>query len=86
VNRFVQRILGWFGLGRRGSADSLGRLFKGEPPYGPPIRDAVASGDLNQMRRIRHATSQWLSSVEGELTAIRTELAKLDAAIAKLEA
>jgi hypothetical protein len=79
-------ILRWFGLGGRDSKGPAGRLFKGEPPYGPPIRDAVASGDLNQMRRIRHSTSEWLNSVEVELAAIRIELAKLDAAIASLEA
>jgi Domain of unknown function (DUF1843) len=84
MSRFVQRILGWFGLSG-GSRSPAGRLFKGEPPYGPPIRDAVASGDLNQMRRIRRTTSEWLNSVEVELATIRRELAKLDAAIASLE-
>jgi hypothetical protein len=84
------RILRWLGLGRArgagGEVGSIGRLFKGEPPYGPPIRDAVASGDINQMRRVRHTASEWLNAVEAELTTIRTELAKLDAAIARLEA
>lgn len=80
------RILRWFGLGRRPSGGSLGRLLKGEPPYGPPIRDAVASGDLNQMRRVRHSAGEWLTAVEAELAAIRKELAKLDAAITSLEA
>jgi Domain of unknown function (DUF1843) len=86
MSPFVQSMLRWLGLVRPDSGGSIGRLFKGEPPYGPPIRDAVASGDLNQMRRVRHTTSEWLSSIEVELTAIRQELAKLDAAIANLEA
>ena len=86
MSRFAQRIRHWFGLGPRHSRGPAGRLFKGEPPYGPPIRDAVASGDVNQMRRIRHTTNEWLNSVEVELAAIRMELTKLDAAIASLEA
>jgi Domain of unknown function (DUF1843) len=71
--------------GSRASEDA-GRLFRNEPPYGPPMNDAVASGNLNHMRQVRAAAQNWLSAAEAELVEIRTVLRRLDAAISDLEA
>jgi Domain of unknown function (DUF1843) len=45
-------------------------------PYGPPIRDAIARGDVQEMRKLATSTRKWLKDVQ-------TALGSLDKAIAK---
>lgn len=35
------------------------------PPYGPPIREAIASGDMTKMRQVRESARQWLKENPG---------------------
>lgn len=35
------------------------------PPYGPPIREAIASGDTTRMREVREKARQWLKENPG---------------------
>lgn len=35
------------------------------PPYGPPIRDAIASGDTTRMRAEGERARQWLKANPG---------------------
>lgn len=35
------------------------------PPYGPPIREAVASGDATRMREVRENARKWLDQNPG---------------------
>lgn len=35
------------------------------PPYGPPIREAIASGDTTRMRQVRESARQWLKENPG---------------------
>jgi hypothetical protein len=39
--------------------------FGSVPPYGVPIRQAIASGDATQMRQIRDGAQQWLRANPG---------------------
>ena len=52
---------------------SSGRMM----PYGPPIFDAIARGDLNEMRQVAAATRKWLNDVQTAVTALETNIKKL---------
>ena len=61
------------------------------PPYGPPILDAIASGDLQQMKAVAAAARRALYGVEFEPVSernadeVRDALERLDEAIRRLE-
>ena len=38
-----------------------GANFGSVPPYGAPIRQAIASGDSTRMRQIAESARQWLT-------------------------
>ena len=46
------------------------------PPYGDPIRGAIARGDMREMKNLATSTRKWLADVE-------SALAQLDSAIKK---
>lgn len=52
---------------------SSGRMM----PYGPPIFDAIARGDLNEMRQVAAATRKWLDDVQTAVNALETNIKKL---------
>ena len=52
---------------------SSGRMM----PYGPPIFDAIARGDLNEMRQVAAATRKWLDDVETAVNTLETNIKKL---------
>jgi Domain of unknown function (DUF1843) len=63
-----------------------------EPPYGPPLLDAVARGDLNEMKAVAEAARQSLYGVRfrrvsgpEEAREVREALATLEEAIHRLE-
>jgi hypothetical protein len=39
--------------------------FGSVPPYGAPIREAMASGDTTRMRQVRESARQWLKENPG---------------------
>lgn len=55
-------------------------------PYGPPIQDAIASGDTLRMRQASINANQWLARNEGDPSApqVRAALADLDNALHRL--
>lgn len=52
---------------------SSGRMM----PYGPPIFDAIARGDLNEMRQVAAATRKWLDDVQTAVNKLETNIKKL---------
>lgn len=51
------------------------------PPYGVAIHQAVASGDLDQMKAVAQAAEDYLDShgnVSAALEALKVEIAKLE--------
>jgi hypothetical protein len=52
------------------------------PPYGPPIQQAIASGDLARMREVAASAQAYLAqsgNVSAALEALKIEIAKLEA-------
>jgi hypothetical protein len=50
-------------------------------PYGDPIREAIAKGDIVEMRRLAMSTHKWLENAEREISEIRDALAELESAV-----
>lgn len=51
------------------------------PPYGPAIREAVASGDLEEMRRVANDAEEHLrevGNVAAALELLKSEIAKAE--------
>lgn len=61
------------------------------PPYGPPIHDAIASGDLQRMKAVAEAARKALYGVEfqpvteDQYDEVKQALEALDSAISRLE-
>ena len=53
------------------------------PPYGPPIRDAIASGDLTRMRYEAENAYRWLEANPGDelVPEVKVALAELERAL-----
>ncbi len=47
------------------------------PPYGPPIREAIARGDLQEMRAVAKSARKWLQNVEKALQQLEKNIEKL---------
>lgn len=47
------------------------------PPYGPPIHEAIARGDLSEMRKLAASTRRWLRDVQAALNGLEKSIAKL---------
>jgi hypothetical protein len=60
------------------------RSIANVPPYGDPIRQAIATGDRVKMKQMSVATRRWITSTEKQLASVRKALEKLDAVISKL--
>lgn len=46
------------------------------PPYGDPIRKAIARGDVQEMRQLAVSTRKWLDEVNGALAELEASLEK----------
>lgn len=44
------------------------------PPYGVAIREAIARGDVQEMRQLANTTRQWLDEVNGALNRLETSI------------
>ncbi len=71
--------------GTEGARVERARIFQENKPYGDPMRDAMATGDLNEMRRVHAHASKWLQAAEAEIDDVRNTLRRLEGAIADLE-
>jgi hypothetical protein len=54
------------------------------PPYGDPIRQAIAQGEPAAMRQMSVAARRWIATTEKQLADAKKALEKLDATIRKL--
>jgi len=47
------------------------------PPYGDPIRQAIASGDIQVMRKVAASTRHWLKDISTLLTSLERQIEKV---------
>lgn len=58
------------GKARQGAKSGAARsasISGAMPPYGVPIREAIARGDKQEMRRVATAARKWLKDVQAAL-------------------
>jgi hypothetical protein len=46
------------------------------PPYGPPIRDAMARGNLSEMKSLAARTRKYIAELERALKVLEGKIAK----------
>lgn len=74
-----------------GSAAEEASVAAPRLPYGPPIHEAIASGDLERMKAVAEGARKALYKVEfdrvppGQAEEVKEALGALNAAIARLE-
>lgn len=47
------------------------------PPYGPPIREAIARGDVAEMRRVAASARKWIQDAQAALEKLEARIAQL---------
>ena len=58
--------------GKAGARAATGAV----PPYGDPIRAAIARGDAREMKNVATSARKWLSDVESALAQLESALKK----------
>lgn len=53
--------------GAKGGTASSSLIGGAIPPYGVPIREAIARGDKQEMRKVAAAARRWLKDVQAAL-------------------
>ena len=61
---------------KKSSKKSLKAQSGAVPPYGDPIRQAIARGDAQEMKNVAASARKWMSDVQAALD-------KLDSALSK---
>ena len=46
------------------------------PPYGPPIREAIARGDVAEMRKVAASARKWIKDAQAALDQLEQKLAQ----------
>ena len=46
------------------------------PPYGPPIREAMARGDAAEMRQVAASARKWIKDAQAALDKLEQKLAQ----------
>jgi hypothetical protein len=46
------------------------------PPYGPPIREAIARGDVAEMRKVAASARKWIKDAQAALDKLEQKLAQ----------
>jgi hypothetical protein len=57
------------------------RKAQAPPPYGPPIQQAIAKGDLAEMKRLAKVAEQFLAQngdISAALEVLKIEIQKLE--------
>ena len=57
------------GASRAGAAGAV-------PPYGPPIREAMARGDAQEMRRVAASARKWIRDAQAALEKLEQRIGK----------
>ncbi|HEX5705925.1 MAG TPA: DUF1843 domain-containing protein [Pyrinomonadaceae bacterium] len=47
------------------------------PPYGPPIRAAMARGDMQEMRRVAASARKWIKDAQAALDKLEQRMTKM---------
>lgn len=63
------------GASKKG-ASKAGAISGAVPPYGPPIREAMARGDAAEMRRVASSARKWIKDAQAALDKLEAKLAK----------
>lgn len=58
------------GASRAGAAGAV-------PPYGPPIREAMARGDAQEMKRVAASARKWIKDAQAALDKLEQRMAKM---------
>ena len=53
-------------------------------PYGDPMRDAIASGSLAQMKRLEKVAVKWIDDTKAEVADVQAALRQMRAAMKKV--
>ena len=67
------------GAGKGGSkkgATKAGAISGAVPPYGPPIREAMARGDAAEMRKVAASARKWIKDAQAALDKLEQKLGK----------
>jgi hypothetical protein len=48
------------------------------PPYGVPIREAIARGNVREMRRVAASARRWLKDIQASLDAMEKSMKDLE--------
>lgn len=46
------------------------------PPYGPPIKEAIARGNVAEMKKLAASTRKWLKDVQAALDRLEKAIGK----------
>lgn len=46
------------------------------PPYGPPIKEAIARGNVAEMKKLAASSRKWLKDVQSALDALEKAIGK----------
>lgn len=47
------------------------------PPYGPPIREAMARGDAAEMRKVAASARKWINDAQAALEKLEAKIGKV---------
>lgn len=64
---------------KAGRATAAGAKGGAVPPYGVPIREAIARGNVREMKTLAATTRKWLSEVSSALAHLESSLKKTGA-------
>lgn len=65
------------GGSKKGAAGARATATSGAvPPYGPPIREAIARGDAAEMRKVAASARKWIKDAQTALDKLEKQLAK----------
>lgn len=62
---------------KRNLAKTAGEPARGPlPPYGPPIKEAIARGNVAEMKKLAASTRKWLKDVQAALDRLEKAIGK----------
>jgi hypothetical protein len=68
------------GAAKKGSSKKAGARAAATsgavPPYGPPIREAIARGDVAEMRKVAASARKWIKDAQAALDKLDAKLAR----------
>jgi hypothetical protein len=71
----TRKDLGKIGMAKK--AFTKGPASGALPPYGTPIREAMARGDVQEMRKVADAARKWVKDVQTALEKLEQKIEKL---------